>query len=141
VTWSLLLDRSCLRSVGAAGRSCKVRCRLDRRGQVGAVTERSPPLSSRNRELAAYSQHPSPSGAIATLVGDCRAFVLQTMVDHRLLTVDEDVTGEPRVDLAHEIMISAWSALAGWIRSQMNRRRASLCVDARNARLVAASVG
>ncbi|HEX7941662.1 MAG TPA: WD40 repeat domain-containing protein [Gemmatimonadaceae bacterium] len=43
-------------------------------------------------------------------------FVLRTMVDHRLLTVDEDVDGEPRVDLAHEIMISAWPALAGWIR-------------------------
>src|SRR5204863_503533 len=35
------------------------------------------------------------------------AFVLQTMVDDRLLTVDDDVGGEPRVDLAHEIMISA----------------------------------
>jgi hypothetical protein len=45
------------------------------------------------------------------------AFVLQTMVDDRLLTVDEDVGGEPRVDLAHEIMISAWPMLAGWIRS------------------------
>jgi hypothetical protein len=44
------------------------------------------------------------------------ARVLQTMVDDRLLTVDEDVAGEPRVDLAHEIMISAWPTLAGWIR-------------------------
>jgi hypothetical protein len=43
--------------------------------------------------------------------------VLQTMVDHRLLTVDDDVDGEPRVDLAHEIMISAWPTLAGWIRN------------------------
>jgi WD40 repeat protein len=54
-------------------------------------------------------------------------FVLRTMVDHRLLTVDEDVDGEPRVDLAHEIMISAWPALAGWIRShrvdEQRRRR------------------
>jgi WD40 repeat protein len=45
------------------------------------------------------------------------AFVLQTMVDDRLLTVDEDVAGEPRVDLAHEIMISAWPTLAAWIRN------------------------
>jgi hypothetical protein len=45
------------------------------------------------------------------------AFVLQTMVGDRLLTVDEEIAGEPRVDLAHEIMISAWPALADWIRS------------------------
>jgi len=44
-------------------------------------------------------------------------FVLRTMVDHRLLTVDEGVDGEARVDLAHEIMISAWPTLARWIRS------------------------
>ena len=45
------------------------------------------------------------------------AFVLQTMVDDRLLAVDDDIAGEPRVDLAHEVMISAWPTLAGWIRS------------------------
>ncbi|TMQ09207.1 MAG: CHAT domain-containing protein [Deltaproteobacteria bacterium] len=45
------------------------------------------------------------------------ALVLQTMVDARLLTVDDDIAGEPRVDLAHEIMISAWPKLADWIRS------------------------
>ena len=44
------------------------------------------------------------------------ARVLQTMVDDRLLTVDDDVAGEPRVDLAHEVMISAWPTLARWIR-------------------------
>jgi hypothetical protein len=42
-------------------------------------------------------------------------FVLHTMVDDRLLTVDEDLAGEPRVDLAHEVMISAWPKLADWI--------------------------
>ena len=42
-------------------------------------------------------------------------FVLQTMIDGRLLTADDEVDGEPRVDLAHEVMISAWPALAGWI--------------------------
>jgi WD40 repeat protein len=46
------------------------------------------------------------------------AHVLQTMVDDRLLTIDEDDrSAEPRVDLAHEVMIVAWPALAGWIRS------------------------
>jgi len=55
------------------------------------------------------------------------AFVLQTMVDDRLLTVDEDIAGEPRVDLAHEVIISAWPALAEWIRNhrvdEQRRRR------------------
>ncbi|HEX3477143.1 MAG TPA: CHAT domain-containing protein, partial [Kofleriaceae bacterium] len=45
-------------------------------------------------------------------------FVLQTMVDDRLLTMDEDDrSGQPLVDLAHEVMIAAWPTLAGWIRS------------------------
>jgi WD40 repeat protein len=54
------------------------------------------------------------------------AFVLQTMVDDRLLTIDDDVAGEPRIDLAHEIMISAWPTLASWIgdhRLDEQRRR------------------
>ncbi|HEX7842251.1 MAG TPA: CHAT domain-containing protein [Kofleriaceae bacterium] len=55
------------------------------------------------------------------------AFVLQTMVDDRLLTVDEDVAGEPRVDLAHEVMITAWPTLASWLKSrredEQQRRR------------------
>jgi conflict system STAND superfamily ATPase/CHAT domain-containing protein len=62
------------------------------------------------------------------------ALVLQTMVDNRLLTVDddvaderpvdfapeldEDVAGEPPVDLAGEITISAGSKLADWTRSE-----------------------
>jgi len=54
-------------------------------------------------------------------------FVLQAMVVERLLTVNEDISGEPRVDLAHEIMISAWPQLAVWIRShrvdEQRRRR------------------
>lgn len=53
--------------------------------------------------------------------------VLQTMVDHRLLTIDEDPDGEARVDLAHEIVLSAWPRLAGWIRAhqddEQHRRR------------------
>jgi WD40 repeat protein len=48
-------------------------------------------------------------------------FVLQTMIDDRLLTADDESDderdGEPRIDLAHEVMISAWPTLAGWIRS------------------------
>ena len=39
------------------------------------------------------------------------AFVLQTMVEDRLLTVDDDVAGEPRVDLSHEVLITAWPEL------------------------------
>jgi conflict system STAND superfamily ATPase/CHAT domain-containing protein len=44
--------------------------------------------------------------------------VLQGMIDDRLLTTDDDDDrSEPRVDLAHEIMITAWPTLAGWIQS------------------------
>jgi len=46
------------------------------------------------------------------------AHVLQQMIEDRLLTIDdEDEGGEPRVDLGHEVMISAWPTLAGWIRT------------------------
>jgi hypothetical protein len=47
--------------------------------------------------------------------------VIQQLVDHRLLTIDDG-----RVDLAHEVMIAAWPALAGWIqtrRADEQRRR------------------
>jgi hypothetical protein len=58
------------------------------------------------------------------------AHVLQGMVDDRLLTIDEDDRGgEPRVDLAHEVIIAAWPALAGWIRSHRvdEQRSSSRC--------------
>lgn len=52
--------------------------------------------------------------------------VLQTMIDARLLAVD-DSAGEPRVDLAHEVMITAWPRLADWVRAhrvdEQRRRR------------------
>lgn len=45
--------------------------------------------------------------------------VLQRMIADRLLTIDGDEGGqEARVDLAHEIMITAWPTLAEWIRSR-----------------------
>ncbi|HWO25675.1 MAG TPA: CHAT domain-containing protein [Kofleriaceae bacterium] len=54
-------------------------------------------------------------------------FVLQRLIDARLLTADEDDDGgEARVDLAHEVMITAWPTLAGWIqihRAEEQRRR------------------
>ena len=53
--------------------------------------------------------------------------VLQCLVDHRLVTVTgDDQHGDVRVDLAHEILIQAWSTFADWIRtrrSQEQRRR------------------
>jgi len=48
--------------------------------------------------------------------------VIDHLVVHRLLTVDDD----DRVDLAHEVMISAWPTLVGWIqtrRADEQRRR------------------
>jgi len=44
--------------------------------------------------------------------------VLQRLVDHRLVTVsDDDRRGDVRVDLAHEILIHAWTTLVGRIRT------------------------
>jgi serine phosphatase RsbU (regulator of sigma subunit) len=53
--------------------------------------------------------------------------VMQQVVTDRLLVTDDDIDGgEPRVDLAHEVMITAWPTLAGWIltrRAAEQRRR------------------
>lgn len=53
--------------------------------------------------------------------------VLRCLIDARLLTIDGDLGhDDARVDLAHEVMISAWPTLAGWIqawRSDEQRRR------------------
>jgi serine phosphatase RsbU (regulator of sigma subunit)/nucleoside phosphorylase len=43
--------------------------------------------------------------------------VMRRMVADRLLVIDDDDDHEPRVDLAHEVMIAAWPTLAGWIQS------------------------
>ncbi|HEX7841127.1 MAG TPA: CHAT domain-containing protein, partial [Kofleriaceae bacterium] len=46
------------------------------------------------------------------------AYVLQQLIDHRLLTSDKgNENGEPLIDLGHEIMISAWPTFADWIRA------------------------
>lgn len=53
--------------------------------------------------------------------------VLRQMVADRLLVIDDDDDDhEPRVDLAHEVMITAWPTLASWIqawRTAEQRRR------------------
>ncbi len=52
--------------------------------------------------------------------------VLQRLIANRLLTSDEDDGDEARVDLAHEIMITAWPMLTSWIqdhRADEQRRR------------------
>jgi WD40 repeat protein len=53
--------------------------------------------------------------------------VLQQLIDDRLLTTDESHSGgEPQVDLAHEVLITAWPTLANWVvdhRVDEQRRR------------------
>jgi hypothetical protein len=54
--------------------------------------------------------------------------VLQHLTDHRLLTTDDAGDGrESRVDLAHEVMITAWPTLASWLDTlrehEQQRRR------------------
>lgn len=44
--------------------------------------------------------------------------VLRCLIDARLLTTDSDLEhDDARVDLAHEVMISAWPTLAAWIKT------------------------
>jgi len=43
--------------------------------------------------------------------------VLQHLIANRLLTTDDDPNDE-RVDLAHEVIITAWPTLAGWIQTR-----------------------
>jgi WD40 repeat protein len=62
--------------------------------------------------------------AVGDEAGDFDA-VVQRMVGDRLLTIDGD-HDDARVDLAHEVMITAWPTLAGWIqtrRADEQRRR------------------
>src|SRR6185503_7821801 len=66
-------------------------------------------------EGRADTRRQQPLAQVRTVGDDATdfAFVLQAMVVDRLLTMDEDDrSGEPHVDLAHEIMITAWPTLA-----------------------------
>ncbi|TMQ27773.1 MAG: hypothetical protein E6J90_01785 [Deltaproteobacteria bacterium] len=64
--------------------------------------------------------------------------VLQRLVDHRLVTVIGDKCGPVRADLAHEILIQAWSTLAEWIRTwraaEQRRRELEAAATAWRAR-------
>jgi hypothetical protein len=60
--------------------------------------------------------------------------VLRHLIDRRLLTTDDAADGgEPRVDLAHEVMITAWPMLASWLKSrredEQQRRRLELAAS------------
>ncbi|HWO22353.1 MAG TPA: TIR domain-containing protein, partial [Kofleriaceae bacterium] len=65
-------------------------------------------------------------GAVGDAAGDVDT-VVQRLVGDRLLTIDVDGDHDgARVDLAHEVMITAWPVLAGWIdarRADEQRRR------------------
>jgi hypothetical protein len=45
--------------------------------------------------------------------------VLETLISERLLTISDEYGGsiDARIDLAHEVVITAWPTLAGWIRT------------------------
>ena len=47
--------------------------------------------------------------------------VLETVIAHRLVTIDDhdvgDPSSDPCVDLAHEVMITARPTLAGWVHA------------------------
>jgi serine phosphatase RsbU (regulator of sigma subunit) len=58
--------------------------------------------------------------------------VLRLLIAGRLLVTDDDHDHDARVDLAHEVMISAWPTFAGWIaarqRDEQRRRQLEAAV-------------
>jgi hypothetical protein len=78
-------------------------------------------------EGRADTRRQQPRGQLRATDDDPSDFdaVLRRLIDDRLLTTDDD-GGGTRVDLAHEVMITAWPALADWLRtyrSDEQRRR------------------
>jgi WD40 repeat protein len=86
-------------------------------------------------EGRADTRRQQPLGALRS-DGEAAAdfeFVLQRLVENRLVTVaGDDQRGDIRVDLAHEILIHAWSTLSDWIRTwrALEQRRRELEADA-----------
>lgn len=95
---------ACLAALDEAGQAIarRVFLRLVHLGEGQADTSRPQPLSA----LRA-SDDPERVAAI-----------LRRLADARLLTIDVgEISGEPRVELAHEALIASWPALQGWIRA------------------------
>ncbi len=64
--------------------------------------------------------------------------VLQQMIGDRLLTIDEGAEDDdPTIDLAHEILISAWPTLGDWIDSRRVDEQRRRQLEAAAARWVA----
>ncbi len=57
------------------------------------------------------------------LDADGTAAVLRALDEHRLITLDRDVSGAPIVEVAHEALFWAWARLAGWIEERRDDLR------------------
>jgi hypothetical protein len=80
----------------------RILLRLVSFGEGRSDTRRQQPLSA----LRAAGDHAADFDA-----------VVRHLVEHRLLTIDRDGDGDDaRIDLAHEVMITAWPTLANWIQ-------------------------
>lgn len=73
------------------------------------------PHGDDGRDLTAARAPGAAAGASADDVG----YVLERLVEARLLTLDDDV-----VDLAHEALLTSWPRLRGWIEEDRERMRA-----------------
>jgi hypothetical protein len=74
------------------------------------------------RDGTATTRRQQPRAALAT-AGDAPEdidAVVRHLADHRLVTTSggQDVAPAARVDLAHEVLLSAWPALGEWIPSR-----------------------
>lgn len=101
----------------------RILLRLINFGEGRADTRRQQPLPALRSHLESASELDA---------------VLARLVEHRLVTVTGDRSGPVRVDLAHEILIEAWSTLAGWIRTwrvaEVRRRELEAAAAAWRAR-------
>ncbi|TMQ03973.1 MAG: hypothetical protein E6J90_52500 [Deltaproteobacteria bacterium] len=79
----------------------RILLRLVQFGEGRADTRRQQPLAA----LRSDDEDPADFDA-----------VLRRLVEHRLVTVIGDKHGPVRVDLAHEILLTAWPMLVRWIR-------------------------
>jgi hypothetical protein len=84
-----------------------------------------------------------PRSKLGAAEGNASDFehVLQQMIADRLLAIDGDDAPDARVDLAHEVMITAWPTLGDWIRSRREDEQHRRVLEAKAAEWVRSGRG
>jgi WD40 repeat protein len=93
----------------------------------------------------AITRRQQPRAALST-AGDAPSdidAVIRHLADRRLLTTSggDDVAASARVDLAHEVLLSAWPALGEWIRSRREDEQRRRVLEGKAAEWVTSGRG